>query len=140
MTQRGRKSAASLSVVAQMPVRMLEPPPDLSPECAEVWAGVVAEKPQAYFDAGSIPLLAQYCRVVVQAQNIGLQIEAVAPHIGDDEALQRYEKLRKLQAQVSAELACLATKLRLSIQAKYRGESNIVNGKASRKPWQCSED
>lgn len=141
MKQRGRKSAAQLATVTALPMRMLEPPADLSPDEAAVWARVAATKPGDWWDAGSLPLLAQYSRAAVQAELVGDLVrkvgEALLTHPYE---LGRYKELRKMQAGLSAELSSLATKMRLTQQSRYNAKNSDTaarrGGGGVRKPWQ----
>lgn len=139
MKQRGRKSAAQLATVTALPLRMLEPPADLSPDEAAVWARVAATKPGDWWDAGSMPLLAQYARATVQAELVAKLVRTVGQNmITDPDELGRYKELRKLQAVLSGEMNTLARSMRLTQQARYRADAAAtadrkVNG---RKPWQ----
>jgi hypothetical protein len=137
VAQRGRKSAAALATVSALPLRTIEPPADLSPEEATVWARVAATKPHGWWDAGSAPLLAQYCRVAVQADLLADLVRAVSEALRTDpDELKRYTELRKLQAAASAEMSTLATKMRLTQQSHYRADKSRDpgNGKTN-KPW-----
>lgn len=139
MKQPGRKSASALATVTTFPTRMLAPPDDLTPQEAEVWCRVVATKPADWFDAGSTPLLAQFCRATVQSDRIAGLVEQVSlALLTDANELGRYKELRKIQAQLSAELTSLATKMRLSQQSRYgaRGADGAAGKASGRKPWQ----
>lgn len=139
MKQRGRKSVAQLATVTALPLRLLEPPADLSTEEAAVWARVVATKPGDWFDAGSIPLLAQYCRATVQAEMVAEQVrQCGAALLTDPDQLGTYKDLRKIQAALTAEIVGLARSMRLSQQARYRADKADTASRrgAGRKPWQ----
>lgn len=134
----GRKSTAALASVTALPVRLLEPPDDLSAEQAEVWASVVVTKPGDWLDAGSIPLLAAYCRAVVESRKVAALVESMT---GDmlllDDGLKRYKDLRRLQAELSGEVNTLARAMRLTQQSKYRADAAAVaDGRAKgARPW-----
>lgn len=139
MKQRGRQSTASLATVTAIPQRMLAPPADLTAEECGVWARVTATKPGDWWDAGSLPLLVQYCRAVVQSDAVALQVSAVSPFLATPEGLPMYKELRKIQATLSAEISSLATKMRLTQQSRYTAQSSsTANAKApgGRKPWE----
>lgn len=143
MKQPGRPSAIALATVSALPTRMLEPPADLSEEQALVWVSVVATKPIEWWDAGSTPLLAQYCRATVESVRVGEMVDAVSRRlVHGDNCLGDYKELRKIQAGLSAELTSLATKMRLSQQSRYQAKSaNTANDKAhGRRPWQRHSD
>lgn len=139
MKQSGRKSSASLATVTALPLRMLAPPDDLSAEESKVWATVAATKPGDWWDAGSVPLLAQYCRATVQAEMVAGLVNSVGrAMLTDPDELGRYKELRKIQATLSGEMSALATKMRLTQQARYNAKnSDTASRKANgRKPWQ----
>ena len=142
MKQRGRKSAAELATVTNLPIRLLAPPADLSAEEAEVWGRVVATKPGDWWDAGSIPLLAQFCRATVQAEMVAEQVrQCGAAMLTDPDQLGTYKELRKIQAGLTGEINSLARAMRLTQQSRYRAdkastESRKANG---RKPWQTHD-
>lgn len=141
MAQRGRKSAAGLATVTTLPSRMLEPPESLAPDEVEVWAHVVATKEAAWWDAGSVPLLEQYCRAVVQARMLSGQVQQCAEALQTEpDQLDTYKDLRRLQAQLSSEIIALARSMRLSQQARYgaRAASTGARKGTTRKPWQVS--
>jgi hypothetical protein len=139
MKQRGRESAASLStVVAQFPIRLPDPPDDFSDEQVAVWRSIIAEHPIDWLDSGSKPLFAAFCRASVESKRIGDLITSnAADWLKDDEGLCRYKELRKIQAQLSAELTSLATKLRLTQQSRYRADAAGARSKpgAPGRPW-----
>lgn len=141
MNQRGRKSAAQLATVTALPLRMLEAPADLSPDEATVWARVAATKPGDWWDAGSTPLLAQYARAAVQADMVAELVRTVGLNmLTDPDELGRYKELRKIQAALSVEMTSLATKMRLTQQARYNAKNSDTaarkGGGGGRKPWQ----
>ena len=134
----GRKSTAALATVTALPVRLLEAPADLSAEQAEVWASVVVTKPGDWFDAGSIPLLAAYCRAVVESRKVAALVESMTPAmLLLDDGLARYKELRKIQAALSGEVNTLARAMRLTQQAKYRADAAAVADKkaSGARPW-----
>jgi len=140
--QAGRKSAAELATVAVLPVRLLQPPADLSVEEAQVWARVAATKPGDWFDAGSIPLLAQFCRATVQAELIAdLVRQTASSMLTDPGQLGTYKELRKIQGALSGEINSLARAMRLTQQSRYRADKADTEGRKAtgRKPWQTHD-
>lgn len=158
MLQRGRKSVASLTVVpTPLPGRRYAPPKTLSDVEAKVWKSVVATKPADWFSEDSHPLLVAYCRSTVMADKIAVELDSLeatvaAATLGGDgmaglTALTLTVKMRKeLLAQRNAEvdkLVSLARSMRLSQQARYRGETATNKAKAAngttgavKKPWE----
>ena len=138
MKQAGRKSAAELATVTTLPIRLLAAPTDLSVEEAEVWGRVVATKPGEWWDAGTVPLLAQYCRATVQAELIAdLVRQTASSMLSDPSQLGTYKELRKIQGALSGEITTLARSMRLTQQSRYNAKnSETANRKATgRKPW-----
>lgn len=139
MKQAGRKSAAELATVTALPIRLLQPPADLSVEESETWARVVATKPGDWWNAGSVPLLAQYCRATVQAEMIAdLVRQTASTMLTDPSQLGTYKELRKIQSTLSGEISSLARAMRLTQQSQYRADKAATEGRKAtgRKPWQ----
>lgn len=110
----------------------------MSVEEAEVWSRVAATKPGDWWDAGSIPLLAQFCRATVQAEMIAGLVASVGKSLRTDpDELGRYRELRKIQAGLSGEINTLARAMRLTQQSRYRADkASTESGKSNgRKPW-----
>lgn len=136
MGTRGRKSAASLMIAALAPVETIErqrPPHDLTDEEVEVWAAVVNSEPADWFSPATVPVLAQYCRHVIQARRIGQLIERAT----SDQALEigDYDRLLKMQERESRAIKSLATTMRISQQATTNHRGN-KRPSAARKPWE----
>jgi hypothetical protein len=134
--KRGRPSAAALVLArptdAIQIVDRIKPPHDLNDEEVEVWHAVVSIRPADWFDAGTAPLLSQYCRHVVQAKRLGEMLERAT---SDPEfTIKDYDRLLKMQRQQSAAISSLATKMRITQQAttNHRGNKTSQN----RKPWE----
>jgi len=127
-----------LATVTSMPVRLLEPPDDLTTEQATVWASVVVTKPADWFDAGSVPILAAYCRAVVESRKIAALVEGMtADMLLLDDGLTRYKELRKIQGALAGEVNTLARAMRLTQQAKYRADAAFAAEKkaSTERPW-----
>ena len=121
-----------------LPVRLLEAPADLTPDQAEVWASVVVTKPSDWFDAGSVPILAAYCRAVVESRKVAALVESMtADMLLLDDGLKRYKDLRRLQAELAGEVNTLARAMRLTQQAKYRADAASVAASKAKgeRPW-----
>jgi hypothetical protein len=134
----GRTSTAALASVTALPVRLLEAPQDLTAEQADVWASVVVTKPADWFDAGSVPILAAYCRAVVESRKVAALVESMtSAMLLLDDGLKRYKDLRRLQAELSGEVNTLARAMRLTQQSKYRADAAAVaDGRAKgARPW-----
>lgn len=135
MEGRGRKSAASLSVISGAgiePVRRPEPLPELTDEQAHEWRVIVNSLPADWFRAETLPMLAQYCRHVVAARRVAQLIEMQA---GADELdLDAMDKLAKMQDRESRALTTLGTKMRITQQATY--DKSKKKPLQSKKPWE----
>jgi hypothetical protein len=124
MGARGRKSAAELAIIGAGGIavaRRLDPPSLISDEMAKVWRGIVNGKPGDWFDAGSAPVLAQYCRHVIAARRASQLVVQTEADDGFD--IDVWSGLLRLQERQSALLVSLATKLRLTPQSRYGARS-----------------
>lgn len=139
MEGRGRKSVDALSVVTSIPGQRLEPPAALSEREAGVWRAIVATKPHDWFNADTIPLLMDYCRAAVAADDLAGEIRKFKK-IPSGAKFARYVALRKLQDQNTRIMATLATKMRLTQQSRYTPQAastaNRRAGGDSAKPWE----
>lgn len=139
MKQKQAKSSGALASVTAMPLRLVRPPDDLSVEECEVWARITATKPGEWWDAGSVPLLSQYCRAVVQSELVGgLVMSTGRAMLTDPDELVRYKELRKIQSTLSGEITSLARAMRLTQQSRYNAKnSDTASRKAggASKPW-----
>lgn len=138
MLKRGRKSAASLEVATisavDTPPRQ-RPPHELTDEETEVWAAVVSSEAADWFTPATVPLLAQYCRHVVQAKRVAELIERAT---GDPQLdFRDYDKLLAMQERESRAIASLATKLRVAQQSTTNHRGNRKPSQA-RKPWESN--
>lgn len=138
----GRKSAASLAVVASLPAAMQrpEPPEDLTSEHAEEWRAVVSRMPAGWFTRETHQVLATYCRHVVNARRLSVAIEAFDPAwLVDDEGLKRYDKLLSMADREGKAITMTATRLRLTPQARYTAQAAATAANkagSGDKPWQ----
>lgn len=139
MKQRGRTSAAALATVTAFPMRMLAAPDDLTAEEADVWARVAATKPGDWWDAASMPLLAQYARSVVQSEVVAGLVRNVLTNLQTDPGdLGRYKELRKIQVALSGEMTMLARSMRLTQQSRYVPDKKTPKTGMD-KPWQTHD-
>lgn len=133
----GRKSRASLSVVAVGIPQRLEPLAGLNDEQAALWREITATKPVDWFAADSAPLLAEYVRAVDMGNRLAFAIEAAMT--GSDADGPSLKDLLKMRDTESRRVLSLATKMRLSQQSRYTdksaGTADRKAGSAS-KPWQ----
>lgn len=133
--KRGRKSAASLmladlaNTIERVPRQ--KPPHELNDEEVEVWHAVVTSMPADWFDSGTVPLLTQYCRHVVQTRHLADLIEQATS--AKRLVVKDYDRLLKMQQRESAVICSLATKMRITQQSitNHRGHK-----KTTIEPWQ----
>lgn len=139
MATRGRKSAASLSVVRAEAidiVRRPQPPQELTTEQAQEWRAVVDRLPADWFPRETHSLLAQYCRHVVAARRIS-QLIAASESAGEFD-LDEYDKLLKMQEREGRALSSLATRMRITQQTTYdKSKKKPTSGK---RPWDIDPD
>jgi len=130
--KRGRPSAASLMLAPQPldVIERLKPPHHLVDEQVEVWQAIVSGHPADWFDAGSVPLLAQLCRHVV----IGNRIAELVERTDDTETLLAVLKEQRAESEAVRKLA---TSLRITPQSTLNHRGNKRSGVGiTRKPWQ----
>lgn len=135
MEGRGRKSAASLSVIssgAVQAVRRPDAPAELTDEQAGEWAEIVSRMPADWFPRETHGMLVSYCRHIVSARRIAQLIEAAEASEAFD--VDEYDKLLKMQERESRAMSSLATRMRLTQQTTY-DKSKKKPGQ-TRKPWE----
>ena len=130
MRQRGRKSAAALSVVQIAEDQRPQPPARLSGAEKRVWLDTVGRLPPHWF-RGSEPVLECYCVAVNMARFLSEQVKAAAP--GDE----RFSGLVKLQRAEAALVARLAGTLRLTPRSTWSRTPQLIS---ARKPWEVGSD
>jgi hypothetical protein len=124
-----------------MPVRANQqrpgPPDELTPPQAELWRAVVASSPEGWFREGDV-LLAAFCRHSVSANELARLIDSYGA-VPDD--LRSFGRLLAMRERETRMLSSLATKLRLTPQARMHPRSagrafdNVSTGP---KPWEYS--
>lgn len=137
--QRGRKSSASLSVVAEMVRNRPDPPDSLSDDESRLWREVTATKPPEWWDAGSIPLLTEYCRLKTSVDLVAGEIASFSSAaLQEPGGLKWYKELIGIRDKCQSRLTQLAMKMRLTQQARYDTQKagRAVKSTAARKPWE----
>ena len=140
MLQRGRKSGASLTVAATSELRKLpDPPGQLTPEQGEIWRMVIASRAGDFIDPEAFPVLVEYCRAVVMADQIAEQLAMFDPAwLADDDGLKRWDRLSGMQNRVQGTIASLGGKLCINPSTRVHKDTagrNAARG-AKRKPWE----
>jgi hypothetical protein len=120
MEGRGRKSSASLAIVASNPIAATNrpnPPSDLTPEQADEWVAVVNRLPADWFPRETHPILVSYVRHIVAGRHIAQLIAKLerAKSVDIDE----YDKLLKLQERETRAITACARSMRLTQQTTY---------------------
>lgn len=136
MGVRGRTAAAELSVaVTNIPGQRPEPPAKLSKRQKEEWQAVVARMPANWFTRENQALLVEYCRWVDRSDVLEAAVQAaVAAGRTEDSA-----QLFSVAKQASSTLATLATKMRMSQQARHEkgvAATAIKHEMNGTRPWQ----
>jgi hypothetical protein len=128
MRQRGRKSAASLSVVPINAIQRPNPPESMSESGKKLWRDAVNALRADWFQ-GAEPVLEVYVQTIELSRWLWEMI-TVADREGDE-----FAELVKLHCHVSALIANLATKLRLTPQSSRDARiPKLVP--VGPKPWQ----
>lgn len=144
MATRGRKSAASLAVAAQVAsvssTARLMPSAQLSDAEQIVWCRVVNDQPAAAFTELNRDMLDMYCQHVTTAQALDDELKAFDREwLRDDDGLKRYDTLLKIREREVRSASSLATRLRITRQAmadaKTVGRANANVGRSA-KPWE----
>ena len=112
----------------------LEPPAGLTEDQADVWRSVVGARSADFFGEDAVPLLEEYCRVVVMCRLLAIQIEAGIA--GGDAA--ELKALLDMRDKESRRMTSIATKLRLTNQSRYTPQSAATAAKkgGGGKVWQ----
>lgn len=141
MATRGRKSAASLTVVKpDIGIsKRLSPPLHLSDAEMSVWSEVVSDQPANSFTATHSPMLEMYCRHVVNNRIIADELLSFdRAWLASDDGLKRYDTLLGIAERESRAASSLATRLRITRQALDHPTTAgraIANHSTGRKPW-----
>jgi len=141
MQQRGRKSGAALALAQVAELRRIpDPPGHLTEEQSAVWRLTMSSVAGDMIGTEAHPVLVEYCRAVVLADQIAVQLNAFnTGWLAEDEALKRWDKLAAMQARATATVAALSGKLRISPSSRIRPENAGVMAKragSKPKPWQ----
>lgn len=117
----------------------LAPPEHLCPAEAAIWREVVDSKPADWFDGPAAQMLSIYCQTVADYDDIRRQLREISPKCRETESgFERYMALHRLQDQKLGRSQLLATKMRLTIQSRYRADKAATeNDKAApgARPW-----
>ncbi len=116
MTQRGRKSGASLEVVRSISTIVRpDPVPGMTVDQSNEWVDVVNRMPADWFPRETHSILAQFCRHVVSAKRVGELIESlISGETKSENFLCAYDRLLKMQEREGRAMSSLATRMRLT--------------------------
>jgi hypothetical protein len=123
-----------------------DPPAALNTRERAIWADYVAAMPAGWFSPETRPLLEALCRARKQYQDVNQAFAAFEDEVPEDgERFQRYQALTRLRTTLVTQMANLATKLRLTSQARYDPESAFAAVRRQRerpalKPWQDPDE
>ena len=138
MEGRGRKSTASLTVLKGGAGERIEAPKGMPKAQRELWGAVVGSKPADWFGPDNAPLLVEYVRAVDMANKLESQLDTLMAT--GDVAAGELRSLLNMRDKESRRVTSLATKMRLSQQAKYTEKSAATadrrGGAQGGKLWQ----
>ena len=143
MGERGRKSAASLSVATVGGTvialkKRAEPWPGLSDREVELWKSITMAQPADWFAPGDTPVLAAYVRAISLHERVSAQAEGAAFTVFGAQGGEVVNPIFKVQDMAARQIAGLAVKLRLSQSAKWTEQKAATKNGSSqaKKPWE----
>lgn len=98
-----------------------EPPTHLDQAAAKLWREIVSSKPADFFDPGACVLLEHFCTLAVDARDVTTSLAQSRRNKAKD--MRVWEKRLVF---ISKALASLATKLRLSVQARLEWHNRRI--------------
>ena len=135
MGDRGRKPAAELANVTDLPVTKRPSPPDhLTAEQRQIWVETVGAMASDWFRPETLEVLAQYCRHVIEAREVARMIEQMK-NTAENFDVREYALLLRCHKAESEAILSTATKLRITLQSTYDKSKSKDKGN-SKKPWQ----
>lgn len=139
MQQRGRKSAAKLSVIAGSIDGRPKPPEELSEAEQEIWNRVVASEAADMLKTAAVQqMLAAYCRHMATVEHLDMAVKvAMLPE--SEATIKDMKALLQMRRDEAKAAVSIATKLRLTNQARYQpsvANTLAKNASEERKLWQ----
>lgn len=120
MKQKGKKSAAQLSVISTEALQRPAAPDDLLPDERDLWDAITATRVPDFFDVATLPLLAEYCRIKTRVDLLAEQLEDFdADWFKTDDGVKRYRNLSSCCDQAQGRMIALARSMRLTQQSRY---------------------
>ena len=139
MGDRGPKSSESIVIVAREFGVRPKAPGTLTPQQRRIWEDTVSSERAGFFKTAALrALLTNYCQHIESAILLSREIECCDPDWLKKEAgLARFDKLLALRARETRAGADMATKLRLTNQARYTPQSAATAAKRAghQPPW-----
>ena len=140
MKERGRKSAAELTVVTLGP-RRPDPPEELTVEQAEEWRAIVGRMPADWFSREHYPLLAALCFHVCRSRMLAGLIDTFPTEwLAEEGGLQRLDKLLAMAERETRCMTALSRAMRLTQRSRIGPE--VAATKAAQpggvRPWDRS--
>lgn len=130
MNQRGRKSAAKMAVVSQITDYRPAPPDVLNDAESQRWREIVNTKPTDWWDAGSIPLLTEYCRLKSSIDLLNEQLARAEKQMAETgEMPPGYKDTTGILDKKQGRMTQLAMKMRMTQQARYESRTAHTEAK-----------
>ena len=140
MKQRGRKSTEQQNVVDISVAARPRAPTELTKTEKALFNQIVADRPAEYFDAATIPLLVEYCRIPTELSVIADAMSTFqAKWLNKDDGVKRLKDLTGMRDKSQKRMALLATKMRLAQQSRYNNREKSMRptgGGGGAKPWE----
>ena len=152
MRQRGRKSSASLTILPLEPAARQPPPASLPPEAAAEWAAIVNRMPGGWFGRETHPLLAAYCRHIIEAERISGMLALLDESLGREvdkgrpeievicESVDTRDQLLRMRERETRAITTLALSMRLSQQSAYDKTKAVTRRPSGPPPWERGND
>lgn len=102
-------------VKLETPSVHLAPSDHLTAEQAEIWRQTVHARSPDYFSQDSVPLLEEFCRVVVACRVLAAKVDAALSSGRPEDSRALFE----MRDRESKRLTSIATKLRITNQSRY---------------------
>ena len=136
----GPKGIAQVTVISNQGIKQTKrptPPPDMNEAMKVVWNTIVNSLEHDWFTKETEGLLVQYCRHTVASDKIS---ELIVKYEKKKRGFkfEDYDRLLKMQERESRTIASLATRMRLTQQAKYTAQSAATRSKnrdTGTNPW-----
>jgi hypothetical protein len=140
MNQRGRKSAAALSVARDTHISLRpSPPADLTPLQRGYWLEIANSLPAEWFGDDNKALLGEYARTLSTLAFLNAQIDELEKKDSQEVEVKLYLELVKRRESLARTQLTQATKMRLTQQSRYRADkaATLTQDRSPKAmPWQ----